>query len=211
MKFKIEELPFGKVSSIAESFVNLFGITSDIEIDSIVVNINMGGRGIPLSKYANSRGWSQAKVYALLKKSEDLDEDEEPYAGIAGLSYLTKDNIVTAKCMREVDGGRDDVFHYSNLTLYNAPDGTVMINTESERIDRIKGHMFGVDDCDSEYRKDFKKVVDVKNKKILNEIDGVKMLFPNMKMEYAPIRKSKSELEKLEREEKLKIKQDDDS
>jgi len=190
MKFEIEELPFKKVSDIAESFVTLFGVTSDIEIDSVILNINIGGRGIPLSKYANSRGWNQAKVYALLKKPDDRSKEEEPYSGLDGLGYLDKNNIVTSLCRSSIDGGRkeDPIVYMSDFTLYNAPDGTVMINTKSSRIDRIKGEMFGLKDCDSTYRADFRKANEVKNKKILESFaKSEEVLFPNLKMEYRPI------------------------
>jgi len=190
MRYVIEDIPFKKVSTIAESFVNLYGITSDIEIESVVVNVNIGGRGIPLSKFANSRGWSQNKVYALLKKPKDRNLNEEPYSGFEGLGYLDSKNIVTPLCRKNVDAGEreDAIVYYSDFTLYNAPDGTVMINTKSSRIDRIKGEMFGFEDVDSKYRADFRGETEVKNRKILNSFTKVdEASFPNLKMEYAPI------------------------
>jgi len=166
--YSVTKSSIGEVVGMAESFVQAYGITSDIEVSMVVKHISLDGRGIPFTKWLNSRNYNQTKSMKALKE----------------LGFLDNKNIVTSKCVKELDGGRTDLKSYGDLTLYNMPDGTVVLNTLSNRIQRLTGELVGFEEG---YREDFRTAVQVKNKNILAYMDDILDLFPDMKPEYRGI------------------------
>ncbi len=170
--YDIATAPLGKVVEIAESFVNTFGVTSDIEVSIVIKNIDNSGRGIPFSKWCNSRNYNQQTTYQLLKDQ----------------NFITGNKQVTSECVLLLDEGRTDVEYYNDLTLYNTPDGRLFINTKSPRIARITGELVGLEEG---YNSNFREAESIDNKKILSQIDGIRSsLFPNIKSSYRPTTES---------------------